>query len=101
MVFVANLLVILALTVAGFGLKEVLETWGYTAYMSFCAGSLITTVIWQAAHKSRYGHWFEPPVISADASGDAAGAADVPRSADAMGESLRDGGNFPPRAIKS
>lgn len=63
MIFFLNLFVAAILIVLGFGLKAILATWGYAVYMAFCCGWLAASVIWQLAHKSRYGHWFDPPVI--------------------------------------
>lgn len=37
---------------------------GYGA--AFALGWAASTWLWQAAHKSRYGHYFRPPVINGD-----------------------------------
>lgn len=101
MVFAANLLVMAALIALGLGFKAIHEHWGFAVYMAFCCGWICASIMWQLAHRSRYGRWFEPPVISDEASGDIAGTVERPMSAEAIGDIRGGAGRFPPRAIKS
>src|SRR3990167_8710355 len=102
MIFAANLLVAVALIALGFGFKEIHDHWGYPVYMAFCAGWICASIIWQLAHRSRYGVWFEPPVISSDASSETAGTDFLATMAEISGDKEKaGGGREPPRAIKS
>lgn len=57
-------LVLLAI-VAAFVAIGVAFGLGYGA--AFVLGWVASTWLWQTAHKSRYGHYFRPPVIDGDA----------------------------------
>ena len=60
---VANFVATLALICLFFVLKEIGIKFGQGIGMAFASGGLFFTVIWQLAHKSRYGVWFDLPVI--------------------------------------
>lgn len=100
MVFIANLFVVIALIALGFVFKEIHDHWGYSVYMAFLGGWCFATIMWQFAHKSRYGRWFDAPDLVEN--GDVAGTADF-ESASNTGKGIGDGrtGELPPRAIKS
>lgn len=101
MIILANFLVALALGVMGIGLHLVYESWGTAVFMAGCIGFMLGVVAYQMAHKSRYGHWFDPPVIKADAMGEMGGAELRANIAEISGESEKSGaGALPPRAIK-
>ena len=59
----ANLLVAALLIAGGFMLKDMAE-WNLTFFWGFVAGWVLATVMWQGAHKSRYGFWFDDPTIA-------------------------------------
>ena len=99
MIFLANIVVIVAMIVLGFALKSVHEHWGFVAYMSFCGGWLCATILWQCAHRSRYGVWFEPPVI--DMTNGAEAGVDMAAKNRPRGLVMSGTGLLPPRATKS
>lgn len=96
MIFMANLLAFLALVALGFVFKSIDWTFGSGAMMWACVGWIAATVMWQIAHKLRYGHWFDDPVIN----GDRAGAPTRAANSKACGEIPGADGVAPPRAIK-
>ena len=69
MILLANLLVMACLIGMGFGLKAILSAWGTGVYFAFCAGVFVGVTLYQVAHRLRYGHWFDGPVINGDMSG--------------------------------
>lgn len=64
MIFLTNILTLVAMTALGFLFKEIEWTWGADTMGTFCLGWIAATVMWQTVHKMRYGHWFDPPVLS-------------------------------------
>lgn len=64
MIFLANFIVFITLTALVYTFKAIEWVWGAETMMVFALGWIAATVIWQRAHKSRYGHWFDPPVIT-------------------------------------
>ena len=37
------------------------DGWSDVVLISLCVGFIAGSVLYQVAHKSRYGHWFDPP----------------------------------------
>ncbi len=63
MIFLANLVTFGLMVALGFIFKEIEWTWGRETVVVFSLGWIAATVMWQAAHKMRYGHWFDPPEV--------------------------------------
>lgn len=55
---------ILLTIVGAFVFVGVLFGLGYA--LAFALGWVASTLLWQTAHKTRYGVWFRPPVIDGD-----------------------------------
>jgi hypothetical protein len=53
--------IILLLIVLSFILIGLIFGFGYG--VAFALGWAASTLLWQYAHKSRYGNWFRPPLI--------------------------------------
>lgn len=68
MVFLANFFVAAVLVALGYMFKAIEWNFGQAAVFWMAVGWIGATVMWQCVHKSRYGHWFDPP----DANGDGA-----------------------------
>ena len=39
--------------------------WGAAVGVAFALGWFGSTLLWQTAHRIRYGHWFGPPIVRA------------------------------------
>lgn len=76
MILLANILVIAVLVAMGFALKAILAAWGFGIYIAFCIGFVAGVSLYQVAHRLRYGHWFDPPVMNGDITG-TSGSRDV------------------------
>jgi len=63
MIFLANLLTFCGLMALGFLFKEIEWNWGQETVTVFALGWIAATVMWQTAHRIRYGLWFDPPVL--------------------------------------
>ncbi len=61
-----NIFALTALGVVASIFGSVGYAFGKVAMFFFMAGWVCSTVVWQIAHKGRYGSWFEPPVVNAD-----------------------------------
>ncbi len=92
----ANLLTFAALVALGFVFKNIEWTFGADAAAWVALGWIAATVLWQCAHKLRYGHWFDPP----DLNGDMTGAPKRDAKRAAFDERPGVGGRAPPPAIK-
>ncbi len=66
MIFLANLVTFGLMVALGFIFKEIEWTWGRETVVVFSLGWIAATIMWQAAHKIRYGHWFDPPEIKGE-----------------------------------
>lgn len=69
MVFLANILTFCGLIGLGFLFKEIEWTWGQDTVFVFALGWIAATVVWQCAHRIRYGLWFDPPVLTDNSAG--------------------------------
>lgn len=65
MIFLANILTLCSLIALGILFRNMQWQWGDAFITTFCLGWIVATIMWQVAHRLRYGHWFDPPVLSA------------------------------------
>lgn len=99
MIFLANVLTFCGLMALGFLFKSIEWTWGQDTMVVFALGWIAATVMWQTAHRIRYGLWFDPPAINGDSDEIGARAA-KPRGAAGAMPKIEAGGLTPPPAIK-
>lgn len=98
MIFLANAITFLGLVCLGLLFKAISWQWGQDAMVVFCLGWIGATVVWQCAHKMRYGIWFDEPVLRM--TGGATGAPEPAKSLAMSGEMPGAGGKPPPDKIK-
>jgi len=99
MIFLVNLITFCALVALGFAFKEIGWIWGQDTLFVFCMGWIAASVLWQTAHRMRYGLWFDPPVINGDIE-EAGNRAANPSAALGEAPKIEAGGRTPPPAIK-
>ena len=63
MIALANYIAAAILIGLGLLFKEIQWTYGHGAISWACAGWIAATVMWQVAHKIRYGVWFDTPTM--------------------------------------
>jgi len=99
MIFLLNLITFCCLLALGFLFKTIEWVWGQETVIVFSLGWIAATVMWQCAHRMRYGLWFDPPDISGESSGPGSRAA-APSALAGGTPKISPGGALPPPAIK-
>ena len=66
MIFLMNIFAALVLVLISSVFGMVGYAFGEVPLYFFIAGFIASSIFWQIVHKSRYGHWFDPPIVDAD-----------------------------------